>query len=221
MSGRPLLLDLFCCQGGASMGYHRAGFDVVGVDIDPQPHYPFEFHQADALAFPLDGFDVIHASPPCQGYMSFNNLNAERYGHRTDHPLLIEPVRRRLRAQGVPYVIENVPGAPLEKQLTLCGSMFGLGVRRHRHFESSELMMGQPRCAHTQAEVGVYGKLDGRRLWTRTDGSEVRAARTLAQAQAAMGIGWMDWDGLRESIPPAYTEYIGAMLMATLGQVAA
>ena len=107
------------------------------------------------------------------------------------------------------------------KLTTLCGSMFGLGVRRHRLFESSELLMGQPRCAHTGLEIAVYGKLDGRRIWTRADGTEVRAAADLATAHAAMGIDWMTWDECREAIPPAYTEHIGGMLMDVLAANAA
>lgn len=209
------MADLFSGAGGAARGYQRAGFYVVGVDIEPQPHYVGdEFIQADAMTFPLTGFDAIHASPPCQGYVQWQNLNAERYGSRVEHPQLIDVVRKRLRETGLPYVIENVQGAPLEKQVTLCGSMFGLKVRRHRMFECSHLLMGQPRCAHTGDEIAVYGKLDGRRIWTRSDGSEVRAARTIEEAQVAMGIDWMpEWDEIKEAIPPAYTEFIGAQLL--------
>ena len=118
---RRRLLDLFCGAGGAAVGYHRAGFDVVGVDIEPQPRYPFEFHQADAMTFPLDGFDVIHASPPCQAYTDLRRARAASTA-------LIEPVRERSRF-GVPYVIENVEGAPLLDPIVLCGTMFpGLRV---------------------------------------------------------------------------------------------
>jgi DNA (cytosine-5)-methyltransferase 1 len=224
------LLDLFCGAGGAAVGYARAGFDVVGVDVAPQPNYPFEFIQADALDF-LHGrvpgwkvwpikFDAIHASPPCQGYVQWNNLNAERYGERVEHPLLIEPTREGLEAVGLPYVLENVVGAPMRSALTLCGSMFGLGVRRHRLFEANVLFMGQKGCQHTREEIAVYGKLDGRRIWTRADGSEVRAAKNLEQAQAAMGIDWMTWDELREAIPPAYTEFLGRQLIDQLERAA-
>ena len=111
------LLDLFCGAGGAAMGYHRAGFEVVGIDIAPQPNYPFEFVQADAMEFPLDGFDAIHASPPCQAYTALATGK---------HPRLIEPMRERLASSGVPWVIENVVGAPLRQPVLLCGSMFGL-----------------------------------------------------------------------------------------------
>jgi DNA (cytosine-5)-methyltransferase 1 len=124
VNGRPRLLDLYCGAGGAAIGYWRAGFDVTGVDI-PQPRYPFRFVQADALTFPLDGYDVVHASPPCQDSLSLRVL-------RRRLPRLIPPTRARLRAWGGLYVIENVGRAPLTNCVTLCGSSFGLGVRRHR-----------------------------------------------------------------------------------------
>jgi DNA (cytosine-5)-methyltransferase 1 len=138
---KPRILDLFCGAGGASAGYARAGFDVVGVDLNPQPRYPFEFHQADALTFPLDGFDAIHASPPCQAYSTMRRgLWKDR-----EHPDLIAPIRDRLIGADVPYVIENVEGARrlLVNPVLLCGTMFGLGtkegnqLRRHRYFECS------------------------------------------------------------------------------------
>jgi DNA (cytosine-5)-methyltransferase 1 len=131
---KPRVLDLFCGAGGASMGYHRAGFEVVGVDLVPQPHYPFVFVQADALTYPLDGFEVVVASPPCPGY---SRATAFHRGARAKHPLLIEPIRERFKAQGVPYVIENVEGAPLLHPILLCGTMFGLRSIRHRLFESN------------------------------------------------------------------------------------
>lgn len=207
------------------MGYARAGFDVWGADLEMTQlrQYPFRWFVYDAMKALREWdqfiewtgpFDAIHASPPCQGYTQFSNLNAERWGNRVEHPMLIKEVRELLRGIGLPYVIENVQGAPLEKAITLCGSMFGLQVRRHRIFESSALIMGQPSCDHSGDEIAVYGKLDGRRVWTRVDGSEVRAARTIEQAREAMGIDWMDWDGIKEAIPPAYTEFIGSQLIS-------
>lgn len=217
---KPRLLDLFCGAGGAGMGYHRAGFEVIGVDIAPQPNYPFEFHQADALTFPLEGFAAVHASPPCQAHVQWQGVNRIRNGSVPDHPDLIAPTRERLRTSSVPWVMENVTGAPLLNSITLCGSMFGLGVRRHRMFETSALMLLRPSCQHTGREVAVYGKLDGRRVWTRADGVEVRVAADLEQGSQAMGIDWMTWDELKESIPPAYTQYIGETLIVQFREAA-
>jgi DNA (cytosine-5)-methyltransferase 1 len=187
---RPLLLDLFCGAGGAAMGYHRAGFDVVGVDIEPQPHYPFEFVQADALTFPLDGFDAIHASPPCQAY----SWSARRWDiERAD---LVMPTRARLR--GVPYVIENVVGAPL---------LFGLEVIRHRLFESNVPMVEpfHPRHRGTVKD-GTYVTVAGH------GGDNIKGRGGRAAKQTAMGIDWMDDVELNQAIPPAYTEWIGRRL---------
>src|SRR5712671_6083117 len=144
---RPLAVDLFCKAGGASMGLHRAGYRVIGVDIQPQPHYPFEFVQAHALEPPLDlsRFDLIWASPPCQAYTGMQRINTR--SPRRDHPRLIEPVRAMLRGAGKPYIIENVAGAPLIDPIVLCGSMFGLRVRRHRLFECSFWTL-RPQCRH-------------------------------------------------------------------------
>ena len=209
---RPRLLDLFCGAGGCSMGYHRAGFDVTGVDIDPQPRYPFTFIQADVMTLDpefIRSFDAVHASPPCQGYTTMNQRWSET---RECHPLLIENVREMIQCR--PYVIENVPGArnDLINPVQLCGSFFGLEVRRHRLFETPILLL-VPECDHPDNEIPVYGKMDGRRLWTRTDGSELRAPKNLEVARSAMGIDWMEWDELTQAIPPAYTEFIGKQLM--------
>jgi DNA (cytosine-5)-methyltransferase 1 len=125
---RPRIADLFCKAGGAGMGYYRAGFDVVGVDIEPQPRYPFEFVQADALTFDLDGFDAYHASPPCQGF------SAMKRATKVEHADLLTPTRARLLATGRPFVLENVEGAPLHEPWKLCGTQFGLKTRRHRLF---------------------------------------------------------------------------------------
>lgn len=213
---RPRLLDLFCGAGGAAVGYHRAGFDVTGVDIAPQPRYPFEFHQADALTFPLDGYDAIHASPPCQAYTTMSNRHRGTGGRADSHTDLIAATRERLFAAGVPYVIENVPGArrQLNAPIALTGGHFGLGVHRPRLFESNVLLLAPPRVRPPDGAIGVYGKLDGRLVWRRADGTEQRAARTLEQAREAMGMLWADWRGCAEAIPPAYTEYIGRQLLA-------
>ena len=213
MSEKPKLLDLFCCAGGAAVGYHRAGFEVVGVDNRPQPNYPFEFIQADAMTFPLGGFDAFHASPPCQGYTTMNN----RYGLEKT-PRLIEPLRNRLKKAGIPYVLENVEGAAsaMRDPIRLHGGHFGLRVHRPRLFECFPFILGPGPAPRVQDPVPVYGKLDGRRVWTRADGTEHRAPKSLAEAQAAMGIDWMTWDELREAIPPAYTEWIGKQLLKAI-----
>jgi len=216
---RPRMLDLFCGAGGSAVGYYRAGFDVVGVDIAPQPRYPFEFHQADALTFPPDGYDAVHASPPCQAHTTMSNRWRGQGGTADGHPELIGPTRARLEGSGVPWVMENVVGAraKMESALLLHGAMFGLQVHRPRLFESNVLLMcpqwvgGVPRGG-----VAVYGKCDGRRLWTHTDGTTLRAASSLTEARAAMGIDWMEWDELKEAIPPAYTSWLGAQLLGVV-----
>ena len=213
---RPRLLDLFCGGGGASMGYHRAGFDVVGCDLAPQPHYPFPFVRADALAPPFDlsSFDLIHASPPCQAFTPMANRWRGAGGLADDRVDLIEPVRDMLA--GHEYVIENVRGAPIHG-FTLTGEMFGLGVHRPRLFETSWFVMTPPVPAASRDAVGIYGNGMGRLLWTRTDGSELRAPATIEIAQDAMGIDWLPWGPLKESIPPAYTEWIAREWLALDG----
>lgn len=216
---KPRLLDLFCGAGGAAVGYARAGFDVVGVDIAPMPRYPFEFHQGDALDYLAEHgheFDAVHASPPCQRY-STATADPSR------HPDLIAPVRSALLRLGVPYVIENVPQAPLFQPVTLCGSSFALGVRRHRAFEANFDIPERPhRHGEQGAPVGVYGQHPDSREFLRPNGTRRGAkARDLYAGQWAMGIDWMTWPELAESIPPAYTEYIGAALMAHLTGAAA
>lgn len=215
---RPRLLDLFCGAGGAAMGYHRAGFDVVGVDIAPQPHYPFEFHQGDAMTWPLDGFDAVHASPPCQAYSVANNIHG-----RTDHPDLVGFTRDRLDRADVPWVMENVPGSPLRTTIEICGLPLGLSVKRHRWFESSVMLWAPPPCpkSHPGEWVSVFGDtvLERGHVIGKAKGGGNRIKRRhlgTDRGREAMGIDWMNRDELSEAIPPAYTEYIGAQLMRVL-----
>lgn len=180
------------------MGLARAGFDVVGVDIDPQPHYPFEFHQADALTFPLDGFDLIWASPPCQAYTRCQRIRDRK------HPDLIGSIRERLRLTGKPWCIENVVGAPLINPIKLCGAMFGLRTYRHRLFECSFPIEAPPHPEHI-APLRKMGRpvRDGEFIHVVGNFSGVQLARD------AMGITTkMPRDKLREAIPPVYAEYI-------------
>ena len=188
------------------MGYHRAGFEVVGVDVNPQPNYPFEFHQADALTFPLDGFDYIHASPPCQAHCALScNLG---------HPDLIPATRKKLLGHN--YVIENVERAPLINPIRLCGSSFGLVVQRHRTFESSLALVSKP-CDHSWWTPiffqNDYGRKDKKANVVAVYGAS-RFTNDFQVRCAAMGISWMDIDELSQAIPPVYTEYIGRQLMA-------
>lgn len=219
------ILDLFCGAGGAAWGYHLAFPDaeIVGVDINPQPRYcGDQFTQADALTFPLDGYDLVHASPPCQARTTMSNRWRGQGGVADSHENMIAAIRWRLIMAGIPYVIENVPGAKrdLHDPVTLSGGMFGLGVNRPRLFEASFAIPGLA-PVKVADPVGVYGKHhDGRRLWTRADGTVQRAARTLEDGRRAMGIDWMEWRELAEAIPPAYTEYIGRQFAATLEQAA-
>ena len=184
------------------MGYHRAGFDVVGVDIKPQPHYPFPFYQEDALEFPLEGFDVIHASPPCQAYSEATPITT-----KGKHPRLIKLVHDLLAAAKKPYVIENVEGARwhLENPIMLCGSMFGLGVWRHRWFEIKPCYFLSPAsCNHRGHHVTVNPPANARRA---------QGGRNFEKEKIAMGIDWMDKKEISQAIPPAYTEYIGKQLI--------
>ncbi len=217
------LLDLFCGAGGAAMGYHQAGFQVIGVDLHPQPHYPFEFVQADALTYPIDEFDAVHASPPCQAFSMMRDMPDARV-----HPRLIEPTRHRLEMSGLPYVIENVPGAPLQDPIMLCGTMFdlqshGFQLRRHRLFESN-LPISPPRpCSHRQPVIGVYGGHVRCRstLFWRDGGADFPGYDKKNLALQAMGIEHpMTMNELSEAIPPAYTEHIGRQLLEALEMAA-
>ena len=228
-AGRPRLLDLFCGAGGCSMGYHRAGFDVTGVDLNPQPNYPFEFIQADAMTYPLEGFDAYAGSPPCEG---FTQMSARWRGKGTKadtYPDLLTPTLARFRQLSAPWVIENVQGAVhhMRATLTLHGGMFGLGVHRPRLFESNVLLL-IPKAPACKQPIGVYGtKPDGRTTYRyRNNGnykgkSLIRAAKSVEEAREVMGIDWMTWDEIRNAIPPAYTEFIGHQLIGYLTERAA
>ncbi|MBA3724981.1 MAG: DNA cytosine methyltransferase [Armatimonadetes bacterium] len=214
----PRLLDLFCCAGGAGVGYNRAGFDVVGVDIKLQRNYPFEFVQADALTLDADflaSFDAIHASPPCQSYSDL----AKRNKNADDWPRLIEPVREMLEGTGLPYVIENVDGAPLINPIVLCGTMFPeLRVIRHRLFEANFLIEAPPHKKHPKVHTfdrrkAHYGKTDEWSDFVQVTGG---GNCSVAAAREAMGIDWMTKNELNEAIPPAYAEFVGKALLRHL-----
>lgn len=194
---RRRLLDLFCGAGGASMGYHLAGFDVTGIDVKHGKRYPFTYVRGDVMQLSveyLQQFDVIHASPPCQTFSITRNLRIAQ-GKSTSKLDLLEPVRAMLIASGKPYVIENVKGAPLIDPVQVCGSAFNLKVRRHRLFESNMPLKGTG-CNHKERPVGVYGSLNDE----IPNGG--RTAKTIEEARNAMGIDWMIWRELVEAIPP-------------------
>ena len=205
------LLDLYCKAGGAAMGYAiaaGAGFEITGVDKDPQPRYPFKFIQADAIEYLRDHwqeYDVIHASPPCQ---KNSTMTKGLWKDRLDsHPELIAPTRELLVKSRKPYIIENVPTAPLINPVVLCGSMFGIGVRRHRLFETSFPMIA-PSCNHkAQGKVvAVYGHSGGS---SKRDGIKFGGVESW---KVAMDIHWMIGAELAEAVPPAYTAYIAKFI---------
>ncbi|MFG2872936.1 DNA methylase [Streptomyces sp. NPDC048338] len=231
-AARPLLLDLFCCAGGAATGYHRAGFDVVGVDIRPRPNYPFTFHQGDALDFladliasgEIERFAFVHSSPPCQAGCALTVGTNRSQGWGGDHVDLVAPTRILLDASKLPYVIEQPNGrAEIRKDLTLCGEQFGLGVLRHRNFELGHWSVARP------AHVPHRGRVRGWRHGEFFDGPYVAAygngggKPSVPELQAAMGIDWTDVrEELTEAIPPAYSQWIGAAyLVRTRAGVAA
>jgi DNA (cytosine-5)-methyltransferase 1 len=229
---RPLLIDLFCCAGGAGMGYHRAGFDVLGVDISPQPNYPFRFEQADALEWlrweftlPLnERAAVYHASPPCQRHSAITSVS----GDPSSHPDLIGSVRDFLVALGRPYIIENVPRAPLRDPVLMCGAAMGLRhgpyvLRRHRLFESN-VALTSPGCGCRRGDgitMGVYGGGNSTKpRATKTGGRPYKG--TVEERKAIMGMPWVGGlHEINEAIPPAYTEYLGKQLLSHVQQRAA
>jgi DNA (cytosine-5)-methyltransferase 1 len=218
---RPQLVDLCCSAGGAAKGYHDAGFDVLGVDLADQPNYPYEFVKADAVTFPLEGFDAIHASPPCQGYSYMSNC---RPGLAGQYAQLIDVIRPRLESSGLPWVLENVEGSGLAEQddlmgshgLLLCGSMFGLPLYRHRLFETSSPVRPphHPRHLIPASKAGHWKP--GTIISVAGHCSPIDVAR-----EAMGGIDWMTREELAESIPPAFAEYLGRALLAELGRRAA
>ena len=208
------LLDLFCGAGGASEGYSRAGFEVTGIDVKHGKRYPHTYIRGDVRDYLdvefLRQFDVIAASPPCQTFSATKHLrNAQ--GKSTAKVNMIPEVRDALIASGKPYIIENVPNAPLINPVQLCGSAFQLKVRRHRLFESNVPLVGTG-CYHKEQgkPVGIYGSM---RDEIPNGG---HTAKTMAEANEAMGIDWMIWGELVESIPPVYTQWLGEQIATRL-----
>lgn len=204
-----LVLDLFCCAGGSAKGYHDAGFDVLGVDIKPQPHFPYDFIQSDALEYLeglmtlswIDQVDLIHASPPCQAFSALSNSQP---GTKEKYPDLIDPVRQLLIKTGKPYVIENVVNAPLNPTVILCGTMFGKKLRLHRLFETN-FPVRQPECNHSGYILNPHSS-KGRKRMKEEFGYDANLAEVWRKEK---GVEWMNWDESSEAILPAYTEYIG------------
>lgn len=201
------------------MGYHRAGFEVVGVDLNPQPHYPFEFHQCDALEFLQQhaaGFDVIHASPVCKGYSHLRGLWQDR-----KYPNQIPALREALKVTNKPYIIENVVGAPLIEPIMLCGSMFDLRVYRHRLFECNpQIHVTPPPCNHWGKASGNNARKGKKRVTPNLQDFDIITVTghdfILADARVAMGIDWMSAKEISQAIPPAYTEWLGKQFTTLL-----
>lgn len=223
------ILDLYCKAGGAGMGLHQAFPDaeIVGVDIERQPNYPFTFRQDDALKFPLEGFDFIWASPPCQAHTVLKGAAWDKAGYTAKHPDLVPQTRARLMTTKVPYIIENVPGAPLRNAITLCGSMFNLTtraghqLRRHRIFECSFPAVTPGPCQHADMTIGIFGNKARntgaeKRHYSKPKGTRGAPPKdillTLADAREAMGIDWMSMAELSQAIPPIYSRFLGSQL---------
>ncbi|MGW7330467.1 SAM-dependent methyltransferase [Streptomyces sp. NPDC054840] len=213
---QPRLLDAFCCQGGAGMGYHWAGFNVSGVDLTAQTRYPLGFHQGDAVAFIREfgaGFDFIHASPPCQRYSRTQKIQGR------EHPDLIAPVRQALEATGRPWVIENVTEAApeLRDPVVLCAAVFGMRTYRHRLFETGGGFTLTPPAHHPHtAPLTKMGRPLREGDWYHAVGN----FSNVPYVRADMDVPWMNRDGIRECIPPAYTHWIGRQVLAHLNTVA-
>lgn len=216
-----LMLDAYCGAGGATRGYQEAGFRVVGVDVAHQANYPGIFVRADAIEY-IKGyghlFDAIHSSPPCQAHTTMSNKHRGRGTAADLHVEMIAATRDAMNSTGKPWILENVHGAArhLRNPISLYGGSFGLRVHRPRFFESNVALIALPRKRAVNP-IGVYGRHhDGRLLWRNQDGSELHCARTLEEAQTAMGIDWMTWDEITEAVPPAYTAYLGKQLLAVM-----
>ncbi len=231
MKMKPKILDLFCGAGGCSVGYDRAGFEVIGVDIKPQPSYPFAFQEGDALELIdclirggkfhcgkgpdmyLEDFAVIHASPPCQKFSVTVHIN--KIGRTMEFEDLLTPMRLQLMLSGKPYVIENVVGAPVAHPIILCGTMFGLRVLRHRLFETNPWMLSPPHPKHPEGNLTD----SCRKYSTGETGFVCVAGHNFSRVAGAkaMGVDWhMTREELAQAIPPAYTEYIGKQMMRNL-----
>ncbi|MEV4457341.1 DNA cytosine methyltransferase [Microbispora sp. NPDC049633] len=219
-AGALRVLDTYCCQGGATRGYQLAGFHVTGVDIAPQPRYcGSEFYQDDAITFLRRHrawiratFTLVHASPPCQAHTLAQRIRGR------DHPDLIAPTRDALEEIGLPYVIENVPGAPLRDPVLLCGAMPAMGLRtyRHRLFETGGgLTLAQPEHPEHVAPLAKMGRPARPHEFRHYVGN----FSGVQDARADMGMPWVNRDGLREAIPPVYTLHIGRALLATLAAI--
>jgi DNA (cytosine-5)-methyltransferase 1 len=201
------MCDLYSGPGGAALGYFRAGWLPEGVDIEPQPSYPYDFHLADAMTWPLEGYGFAHASPPCEAYSVARNLQGG------DYPDLLGPTRDRLEAWGGPYVIENVPGSPIRAQVLLCGTMFGLKIHRHRYFETN-VQLNLPPCDCNGSSVrqgDAFSYFGG-----KTHGRARKGFRSEREWAAEAGIRWSGKMSVRKAIPPVFTEWIGRQVLEQL-----